>query len=356
MSNDWLLYGANGYTAELVLELVNARGLHPILAGRREESIRPIAERLGLTFRTFALDDPAAVKKGIEGVRVVVNLAGPYSQTAKPMVEACLATGAHYLDITGEIDVFEWVIARRAEAERAGCVLISGVGFDVVPTDCLAKMLAEAMPDARELELAFAPFGPGGISRGTLKTMLENIGRGARVRVNGEIRAVPFDWRTPRIRFERGERSCVTLPWGDVSTAYHSTGVPNVCVYMAAPGSFARTMRILRPLIAPAPVHRALQWIVTRTMTGPDRAHREKAASGIWGRVTNAAGDTACATLTSPEGYTLTAESTLAALDRVLAGGVSPGAWTPSVAFGADFVRGLPDVHVSEIRRERRST
>lgn len=354
MSADWMIYGANGYTAELVLELVAARGLRPVLAGRREESIRPIADKLGLAYRLFALDDPAAVKRGIAGVRAVVNLAGPYSRTAKPMVEACLATGAHYLDITGEIDVFEWVISQRAEAERAGCVLISGVGFDVVPTDCLAKLLAETMPDARELELAFAPFGPGGISRGTLKTMLENVGRGARVRIDGEIRAVPFDWRTPKIRFAQGERRCVTLPWGDVSTAFHSTGIPNVCVYMAAPGSFARTMRVLRPLIAPTPVHRALQWIVTRTMTGPVRAQREKAASGIWGRATNAAGDTVEATLTCPEGYTLTAESTLAALDRVLAGDVRPGAWTPSVAFGADFVRGLSNVWISEIRAGRR--
>src|SRR5262249_9109202 len=116
----WMLYGANGYTGRITAELAVKRGERPILAGRREEAVRALAERLGLEWRIFALSEPAAVRAGLRGVAAVAHMAGPFSTASRPMVDACLEAHAHYLDITGEIAVLEAVLAREAEAKLAG--------------------------------------------------------------------------------------------------------------------------------------------------------------------------------------------------------------------------------------------
>ena len=164
-----LIYGANGYTGELVAEEAVRRGLRPLLAGRNAEEIEALAARLELDSRIFGLDDPAALARGLEGVAAVLHCAGPFIWTSKPMIAACLAAQAHYLDITGEIGVFESVQRRADQARDAGVALIPGVGFDVVPTDCLAARLAAALPNATHLTLAFTSEG-GSTSPGTMKT------------------------------------------------------------------------------------------------------------------------------------------------------------------------------------------
>ncbi len=168
---NWILYGASGYTGELIARHAVARGERPILAGRNAESIGRLAAELGCEQRVFGLDDPAAVRAGLAGAATVLNFAGPFSRTAGPMIAACLAAQANYLDITGEIEVIELAAQRHEQAQAAGVTLLPAVGFDVVPTDCLAALLAERLPGAQRLELAFAFTGL--MSRGTAKTMLE---------------------------------------------------------------------------------------------------------------------------------------------------------------------------------------
>jgi len=264
------------------------------------------------------------------------------------MVAACLATRAHYLDITGEIPVFEAVLARGDEARRAGVALLPGVGFDVVPSDCLAARLASALPDATELALAFYVAG-GSTSRGTLKTMIESLPHAGAIRKNGRIVPVPIAWDAREIDFggRAGRRWAMTIPWGDVSTAYHSTGIPNIRVYSGAPPARIRRLKRLAPLLRLAgwkPVKRFAQRWVERRVTGPSPEQRESGRMYLWGEVRNAAGRTVTATVETPEGYRLTAISAVESAERVLAGKVQPGAWTPSRAFGADFVTELPGV------------
>ena len=134
---DWMIYGANGYTGQLMVEEAIKRGYRPVLAGRSRETIEPLAQKYGLPARVFALDKHEAVVMGLRGMELVLHCAGPFSKTASPMVKACLEVGAHYLDITGEIDVFAHCHALDAEAKQRGIVVLPGSGFDVVPTDCL---------------------------------------------------------------------------------------------------------------------------------------------------------------------------------------------------------------------------
>ncbi|MBL8848885.1 MAG: saccharopine dehydrogenase NADP-binding domain-containing protein, partial [Planctomycetaceae bacterium] len=181
-----LIYGATGYTGQLIAERAVATGLRPVLAARNRAALLPLAERLGLEARVFDLGRPAAVAEGIRGAAVVLHTAGPFSATSRPMADACLQSGAHYLDITGEVGVFESLAARHAEAQAAGVMLLPGVGFDVVPSDCLAFHVKQRLPGATGLRLSIGGLG-GGISRGTAKTMMEAAGFGALVRRGGRI-------------------------------------------------------------------------------------------------------------------------------------------------------------------------
>ena len=332
-----MIYGANGYTGQIVAEAAAARGDRPVLAGRRADAVRALGEKHGTEHRVFDLDGDVAAQ--LDGVSIVLHCAGPFSKTSKPMVDACLARGVHYLDITGEIGVFEACHARSDEARAAGSVVMPGVGFDVVPSDCLAASLAEKLPGATLLQLAFT--GLGEVSAGTAKTMLEGMPSGGAVRKDGKITRVPVAWKTMSVPFHDHERMAVTIPWGDVSTAFHSTGIPNIETYLAAPKKMIRGMKVanaFRGLLKLGPVQRMATRMVEKRVKGPDAEARAGGKSELWGRVSDEGGREVQGTLTTPESYRLTAITALASIDRILAGGVEPGAQTPSSAFGADFV------------------
>ena len=180
-----LLYGATGYTGKLIAREARAKGASVVLAGRNPDKLKAVATPLDLPWRAFDLADRARLDAALKDVAVVLSAAGPFSATARPMADACLRRGAHYLDITGEIDVFERLAARDAEAKRAGVTLLPGVGFDVVPSDCLAAHLKRRLPDATDLTIYLS--AGLNISRGTAKTMIEGIADGARARRNGRL-------------------------------------------------------------------------------------------------------------------------------------------------------------------------
>lgn len=339
-----LLYGVTGYTGRLILTECLARGLRPILGGRGQ-AVRELAGVHGLESRILGLDDPAALRRALAGVRAVLHAAGPFSRTSRPMADACLATGAHYLDITGEIGVFESLAARDAEARAAGVMLLPGVGFDVVPSDCLAAHLKRRLPDAIRLTLAFQ--STAGLSRGTATTMAENAGRGGAIRRGGAITPVPAAWKTIRMDLGKGPVTVTTIPWGDVATAWYSTGIPDIEVYTRTTATlrFAlKASRHLDRLLASGPVQRLLKRRILSRAAGPDESARARGSSRIRGEVANAAGQRACARLTGPEGYTMTARTAVSALERVLAGGATPGFRTPSLAFGPDFILSIEGV------------
>jgi short subunit dehydrogenase-like uncharacterized protein len=350
-----MIYGASGYTGELVAELAVRRGHEPVLAGRNAAKVDAVAKRLHLSSRVFGLDDPAAARRGLDGIAAVLHAAGPFSATSRAMVDACLASGTSYLDVTGEIDVFEAVLERGPEAEQAGVCLVPGVGFDVVPTDAMAAMLAERLPGATHLELAFA--GLGSASRGTLKTTIEGLPRGGRARIHGRIERVPSLWKKREIHFADKPRTAVSIPWGDVCTAWYTTGIPNITTYMAVPEGQLKVLGAIDkvgPILGAAPVQALLKKLVDVTVRGPSRDELEKSRSEVWGEAREERGGSGGrgvrrveGTLSAPGGYPLTADSSVRAIERVLAG-TAPGAHTPTKAFGVDFCRSLDGVVVHD--------
>jgi short subunit dehydrogenase-like uncharacterized protein len=339
----FLLYGANGYTGRLIAERAHRLGLRPILAGRRADAIAPIAEQYGFEHRAFALDVPSQIAQSLGGVGAVLLAAGPFAATNAPMLDACIMAGVHYLDITGEIAVFEHCARQHDRAVAARVVVLPGVGFDVVPSDCLAASLVRALPGATSLELAFTSTGPRGprISRGTAKTMLEGLGQRGAVRRDGRIVRVPLVWRTRTVPFRDREREAASIPWGDVATAFHSTGVPNIVVYTAMPRRqivALKVARFLTPLARLGLVRQFITRRIDRAAPGPDDNARRDGRMQLWGRVTDAAGRSLDGTLVTPEGYRLTAETAVESVRRVLAGGVESGFRTPALAFGASYI------------------
>ena len=342
----FLLYGAYGYTGELIARYCKQFNLTPILAGRNEAKLKAVAEKYGYPYQVFDLSETGKLDAALREVPVVLHAAGPFVHTARPMMEACLRTGTHYLDITGEIAVFETAYRLDNQAKSAGVMLLPGAGFDVVPTDCLALYLKNKLPDATHLKLAFAGIGAG-VSHGTALTMAENLGAGGAVRTNGKIVKMPLGHKT--LRFPAGEKQlfAMTIPWGDVSTAYHSTGIPNIEVYTGVPPSTHKNvqrMRYLNWLLRTSLVKNFVRKRIHSRPAGPPDEHREKGRSYVWGEVKNASGDTRQATLETPEGYTLTALSSLIITKKVLEGNFKTGFQTPAKAYGADLVMEVGNV------------
>jgi saccharopine dehydrogenase (NAD+, L-lysine-forming) len=335
----WAIYGAYGYTGRLVAELAVERGYRPLLLGRDPAALAAVAGTLGLEHAAVALDDTTALEAALHEVDLVVHCAGPFVHTSRQVVDACLATGTHYVDVTGEIDVLEAVLNRHQEAKTAAVALLPGSGFDVVPTDCLAAMVAAALPGADSLELAFR--AGGGMSRGTTLTALESMTNGGRARVGGAIVNVPAGWKRRSFEFPSGSAVVSSIPWGDVSTATRSTGVGNVVTYTQVP--LARLQPALAVLLKAPGARSGLAAIVRKTLTGPDLDARTHTRAEV---VAEAHRGTAVveAAMITPNGYALTADSVVRVVDRVLAGCVPAGAWTPSQAHGAEFVLELDGV------------
>jgi len=326
-----MIYGANGYTGELIAKQAIEKGFKPILAGRNQSAIEKLAQELDLEFRVFALDFANEIETNLADIHLVIHCAGPFSTTAKPMMLACIKSKTHYTDITGEIGVFELAQTLNEQANKTGIVICPGVGFDVVPTDCLASLLQEKMPDATHLALGFD--SGSSMSPGTAKTSIEGVASGGRIRKNGKITQVPLAYKERKIDFGNGEKNAVTIPWGDVSTAYYSTGIPNVEVYIPMSPKGVKNMRKMnwfRWLVKFKYVQNKMKQQAAKTAKGPDESQRETLNTFLWGEVTNAAGDKIVGRIETCNGYQLTYLAAVEIAKFLFENEVDGGTYTPS--------------------------
>jgi saccharopine dehydrogenase (NAD+, L-lysine-forming) len=336
---NWMIYGANGYTGERIAREAVRRGLRPVLASRHEANITPLARELDCPRQVFSLDEPGEAARQLADLAVVLHCAGPFSHTAQAMIDACCASGAHYLDITGEIAVIEQAATRHEQALAAGVCLVPAVGFDVVPTDCLAAQLHARLPTATRLDLAF--WASDGLSPGTARTIWEHAQKGIQIRANGRLVRVSAGERPLlEVPFRDCTRLAVLIPWGDVASAYHTTGIPNIEVYIALPKALLSLRRLerLAPLAGLPVIRPAVGWLIHRLVRGPSDEQLRASRAQFWGRVRDDTGQSSEATLTTPGAYALTIQTALAAVARVLDGAVPAGFHTPSRAFGRDFI------------------
>jgi len=338
-----LIYGANGYSGELIAREAVNRGLKPVVAGRNREAIEKLAEDLHLPSQVFALDDVDVVASNLVDVDLVIHCAGPFSATSKPMLDACVMTKTHYTDITGEVAIFELAHSYAEKAKEAGIVVCPGVGFDVIPTDCVAAKLKKEMPDATHLTLGFD--SRSGFSKGTAKTSVEGLKNGGGVREDGSIKRVPLAYKTRKIDFGNGEKLATTIPWGDIATAFYSTQIPNIEVYIPASPKMVSQMKKanwIKPLLGLGFVQNFLKNKVEKSVIPPSKEIRAKARTNVWGEVKNASGEIKTVRIETNNGYTVTQDGALLVASKILADESLSGYKTPSLIAGSDLVLELP--------------
>ncbi|NNL56079.1 MAG: hypothetical protein HKP32_13090 [Woeseia sp.] len=335
----WLLYGANGYSGERAARAAKAQGHKPVLAGRNEIAISKLAKELDLPFRIFGLENTATIQEHLWDIAVVVHAAGPFSATSEPMIKACIASRVHYVDITGEVEVFERAQRFDKVAKQAGVVVCPGVGFDVIPTDCVAAVLHEELPDAVSLTLGF--HGNLRPSRGTAKTALEGASKGIFVRRDGKLQQVARDYRLRNIDFGNGSRRAAVIPWGDISTAYWTTSIPNISVYIPERSSrlSMKLFGLQKMLLSCQPVRKMLIKKIDEGARGPEvKNGRSEGAMFVWGEIRNAAGRTVEARLKTSNGYDVTVEGMMYAATHLLSYRGRGGYMTPSQLFGKRLI------------------
>lgn len=334
----YMIYGATGYTGRLIAERAKSLGHSPVIAGRDRGAVEQLAEELGFDFTVFDLEDRTAIERGLSHVDVVLHAAGPFVDTAVPMIEGCLATQTHYVDIAGEIEVFETCAGYKNAAQEAGIMIMPGAGFDVVPSDCLAKYICNRVDTPSHLSMAIA--GLVHVSRGTAKTAAKSMGRKTQIRRGGRIVAIDHP-ELKLFNFGKGEVECIGVSWGDVSTAYHSTGTPDIDVYFVATNALKRLSKVpsfLSGLFQLGPVQGLIRSQIGRMSPGPNQEQRDKGLAMIVAQVVDSGRKTFSARLVTPEPYKFTAETSLKIVEEILNGNFKSGFQTPSLVYGPDFI------------------
>lgn len=350
MTDPLLLYGATGFTGRLILESALTLGLRPVLGGRDPAKLAPLAATHGLQFRAAGLDDPERLDAALAGMRVVLHAAGPFSHTAAPMLAACLRGGVHYLDVTGEMTVIEALAGRDAEARQRGVMVMPGVGFDVVPTDCLAAHVAARLPDAVALDIGVA--GLAFASRGSANTLAEQAGHGTAVRRGGAIVVQPAGALRRRFDFGDGPRDCTSVSWGDVASAYYTTGIPDIAVYFETTPTIEAMQLASRTLGWALRSSAGQAWLKAHAALlpdGPEAAERAARQMVIVAEARDRVGHVAAARLHTPEAYTFTGRTAPAIARRVLRGDLEPGFQTPARVYGPHLVLAFDGVRREDL-------
>jgi short subunit dehydrogenase-like uncharacterized protein len=327
-----LIYGATGYVGSLLVAAAAERQIDAVVAGR-SESVVEVAAAAGMEPRVGDVDNIV-----VDDVDVVVNAAGPFAHTAASLARRCVESGVHYVDLAGEAAEFEAVHAVHDSAVAAGVTLMPGVGFGVVPTDCLALHLKRRVPEGVSIDIGFAT--TGGVSGGTLRTLA--AGFGDRGGVPGEL------LRTRQIDFKSGSKRCIENPWrGDLFTTPLSTGIDAVTTWISLPRPLAWSMAAAHrrgdPVRPPLP-GRVLRQIASRAPAGPSAKKLARGHAEVWAQITDPSGAVSVSSLTTPDAYVHSIDAALESARRLAVGSPTAGFRTPAQEFGADFVTELPDV------------
>jgi hypothetical protein len=343
---DVLLYGSYGYTGKLIASECLNRKLSVLLCGRNEDLLQLQSESIGYPFEVVAMHQSDKLMNVLGQCKLVIHCGGPFMLTARKMIEACVATSTHYLDITGEYGVFQLAHSYHQEAKDAGIMLMSGTGFDVVPTDCISVYLKNQLPSATNLQLAFA-MRPSGVSRGTAKTAAMHLEAETMIRHSGVLVSSGKFPKLVDIDFGAFKSKAIGISWGDIVTAFYSTGIPNIEVFVAADKKFIRnifTSRRLSWLLSAKWVKKILMNIIDSRVSGPNSEHLIHGKCYVYGKVTDDNGNFREVRLEAPNGYRLTAQMAVHIAHKVLNGNFVAGYGTPAGVYGSELILELVDV------------
>jgi len=346
-----LIYGATGYTGRLIAERLRNSRRHLVVAGRTADRVQGLAAELGVAGDVIAIDDAEALDSALGDVDVLINAASPFTLTAPALIESCLRTKTHYLDISGELPVFQNAFLHDEAARGRGIMIMPGAGFGIVASDCLAAHVAALVPNAKYLRIAVRP---GSISRGSFRSALRVANSPVSIRRNGRMMLLPVGRLQRAFDFGDGEKECVAVSWADVFTAYHSTGIRNIEAYFEA--DFAsRALYHLGAGVADTmqlnPVKNLIDAIARAWPEGPPEVQRRAEKCVIVAEAEDSWRQVRSARLTTPDGYSFTAEAASAIALRAARGDFLSGFQTPARVYGADLALEFKGTHREELRR-----
>jgi len=338
-SSKILVYGAYGYSAKLIINELLKHNVLPIIAGRNEKKLNDVSEKFGLEKRVFSIDNFESVKENLAGINTLLNCAGPFKFTAEVFINACIETKTNYIDITGEIPVLEFAWSKAKEAEDKGIVILPSAGFDVIPTDCLSKRLSEKFPNAEKLKIGIANQG-GKISRGTSLTTLEMMKEQGKERIDSRIVDVPIGRKSLRRKVGKFNFHGISIPWGDVSSAFYSTKIPNIEVYLYLPQfvlPLKKALPLFQKVLNKEKYFRKITNFIKKKIDGPNEHVRENSSAIILAEVSRG-NKRLLEAYKFMEGYKMTALGAAEIAIRVNNSELKSGAYTPSLAFGSSFM------------------
>ncbi len=333
------IYGAYGYTGRIIVDELLKNGIKPLVAGRNPEKLSAFAKRHQLEAKTLEVSDKQRIIQWLTNADILIHCGGPFIHTAKEMAEACLASNTHYLDITGEYQVFDLLQEYDEEAKRKNLMILPGAGFDVVPSDCLASFLKSQLPTATKLQLAFTS-KDGRLSRGTSKTMIESLGEPQASRKNGVYDYQLMGNSVQEFDFGAFKQLSMGISWGDISSAFFSSGIPNIEVFSGTTQeqlSKVKKMVRLSFLLKSKLVKNFLKSKIDRKPDGPSEERRFESKMFLWGQVSDE-NKTIEARLTTLNGYTLTAKASVLIAEKIASGNFKTGFQTPSTAYGHNLI------------------
>ncbi len=335
-----IIYGAYGYTGKIIAQECKSRNLNVILAGRNKEALEKQSEETGYPYEVVDVSDSIALRNLLNKGSIVIHCGGPFKHTAQTMADACLETKTHYTDITGEHQVFELLAGYDQRGKEAGIIIMPGTGFDVVPSDCLALHLKNRLPSATHLQLAFT-MSKGGLSRGTSKSMTEGFGYGSLIRKDGKLTPINLGDKVLEIDFGPFKTKTINIPWGDISTAWRTTGIPNIEVYTGATDKMIRSARMTKYInwfLRQRWVKQFMLRKIDQRPAGPSEEKRNSGLSFLWGKVWDANGKECVSQLETLSGYTLTAKTAVLIAQKILNGNFKTGYQTPAMMYGEDLI------------------
>ena len=345
MTGRVLLYGATGFSGGAIARRLRDQGRTPIVAGRDGGRIRAVAESLNAPWRGFDLADRPALDAALADVSLVLHAAGPFVQTAPPMIDACIRGGAHYLDIAGEWPVFALAQQRSGDAVAAGVMLMPGAAFSIVVSDCLMARAVRRIPDVVALRIAGS--SPAAVTRASLRSAINLTDADVIVRRHGSVERTPAGELSRGFNFGAGERISVAVSGPDVITGEQTTGIQNIETYIEAPLASRLALRaggLASAVYGPAITRGALRSL---SRWWPEPAPEQDAAvwrNAVVVETVDRWRRTSRLGLRTIDSYEVTTRAAAAIAHRVAGGDHSPGFQTPAGLFGPEFVLDLGGV------------
>jgi short subunit dehydrogenase-like uncharacterized protein len=316
-----MIYGATGYTGSLASEYAKSIGLEFIIAGRTTLKLQQLASSLNVLYRKLdVLDSPAHIDSSLKDIAVLLNCAGPFHRTARPLMEACIRNGVHYLDIAAELDSYEHAGELNKEAKNAKVMLMPGCGGSVAMLGCLAMHVVKRLNSPISIDIALHVAGP--VSRGSAISAQEGaiitkprLVLGRKVEQEDSQGSKEFDFGDGR-----GYVECSPIVLPDLITLWKATGISNI-------RTFVHMFRAVFP-----------SGDFAKFSTGP--VAEERMANPYHAAVSIAAEDGTLrrAALHTVNGYSFTSIASIEAARQVMAGKFVLGFQTPVEVFGSEFV------------------